>query len=135
MNRMTMLVGVLTLGMLGLPSAVSWARAPTPFDGTYRGSMTQGVTGQSSDRPTPICETTRPMNMTISYGNVFVVYLDWHKHTLHYRGTVDASGKIDAQHTNRDGSAALLTGQIANNQFTGHMNRGRCDYEVAMAKQ
>jgi len=47
---------------------------------------------------------------------------------------MDATGKIDAWHTNQGGSRSILAGQISGDAANLDLNRGRCYYTVAMTK-
>jgi hypothetical protein len=69
--------------------------------------------------------------MTIRGGYMVMEYPDWKRHTLHYRGIVNPSGAVSL----RDGSIAILTGQLSNGQVTGTMRRGPCFWDLTLAKQ
>jgi hypothetical protein len=117
-----------------IPPPASRIRAS--FDGAYTGSMTQSASGLSNaNHADPNCVEERPATMTIRNGNVYIVYSDWKRHRLHYRGKVNASGLVDAYHKNGDGSSAIISGTISDNGFTANMERGPCDYTVTMAKK
>ena len=73
--------------------------------------------------------------MMIRNGAVSIQYADWQRHVLHYRGTVNASGWIDAYRTNRDGSSSILSGQISSDTLTANMERGPCDYTATLARR
>src|SRR5271170_8001075 len=115
--------------------------APPPmnvalFNGTYAGPMILSPTGQStSEESRSKCTEHRTGTMTVRNGTVIIQYADWKGHILHYRGTVDASGAVNLEHTNSDGSKAVLTGQIQNNGFTGNMLREPCDYTVQLTRR
>jgi hypothetical protein len=81
------------------------------------------------------CQEQRPATMTIHNGYVYIQYRDWKRHLLHYRGKVNASGWVDAYHTNRDGSHSILSGQMSDGQLIANMERGPCDYQVTLAKK
>lgn len=73
--------------------------------------------------------------MSVHNGTVIIQYANWKGHILHYRGKVDATGAVSLEHTNGDGSKAVLTGQIQNNGFTGDMRRDPCLYSVQLARR
>jgi hypothetical protein len=83
-------------------------------------------------RSNSACVSRRPVSMKIERGSVTIWYNNWEGQTIHYRGKLDLTGKIDAWHTNGDGSRSLLAGEIGNTGFTGHMSRGLCSYDVTM---
>jgi hypothetical protein len=62
--------------------------------------------------------------------------VNWGGNTIHYHGKVDATGRIEAWHTNGDRTRSVLTGHITNNGFTGYMERGTgkdyCAYGLTM---
>lgn len=117
------------------PSSAAPRTISTAFDGKYTGSMSLGPFGHSTqDRTSPACVETRPAEMTIRNGYVYIHYADWKRHRLHYRGTVNAYGRVDAYHTNRDGSSSILAGRIRNSVLTADMERGLCDYSLTLAK-
>ena len=123
------------------PAAAMPPPAPPPmnvasFNGTYTGPMTLSPTGQSTaNESRSKCTEHRTGTMTVRNGNVIIQYANWKGHVLHYRGSVDASGGVNLEHTNSDGSKAVLTGQIQNNGFTGDMRRDPCLYTVTLAKR
>lgn len=123
------------------PAAAMPPPAPPPmnvasFNGTYAGPMVLAPTGQStSNESRTKCTEHRTATMTVRNGTVTIQYADWKGHILHYRGTVDASGAVNLEHTNSDGGKAVLTGQIQNNSFTGDMRRDPCDYTVQLARR
>jgi len=45
--------------------------------------------------------------MRIERGDVAISYTDWGGHKIDYRGKVDPTGKINAWHTNGDGSSSI----------------------------
>jgi hypothetical protein len=73
--------------------------------------------------------------MSIRNGYVVVWYQDWHVHTIHYKGQVNAQGAVTAYHRNADGSASVLKGQISSGQLTADTLRGRCHYSFNLSKQ
>jgi hypothetical protein len=86
-------------------------RPPSSYDGSYAGTLTQMETTSQLGTNEPACEHSRSVNMTIEGGNVTVAYLDWGKNTIHYRGTLNPTGTLNAWHTNGDGTRSILTGQ------------------------
>ena len=80
------------------------------------------------------CAPDRPTSMRVKRGDVRIWYQDYHGHTLHYRGKIDATGKINAWHTNQGGSRSILAGQISGDGANLDLNRGRCYYTVSMTK-
>ena len=72
--------------------------------------------------------------MRLKRGDVRIWYKDWNQHTLHYRGRIDATGRVESSHTNRGGEGATLALQVSDNQATGNLERGRCYYSVTMTK-
>jgi hypothetical protein len=118
------------------PTPPPAGRTGTSFDGAYTGSMAQSASGLSTQtgNTSPACVEERPATMTIRNGNVYIRYRDWKRHTINYRGKVNASGWVDAYHKNSDGSSSILSGQISNNELTANMERGPCDYTATLAK-
>jgi hypothetical protein len=80
------------------------------------------------------CDPEMPINMRVKRGDVRIWYKNFVGHTLHYRGRIDATGKIETSHTNRGGGGAILALQISNNEASGDLQRGRCWYSVTMTK-
>jgi hypothetical protein len=119
---------------LSLTAAATAAQQATSFDGVYKGQMTLGPTAATPQYTHPACVESRDAEMTIRGGYVYISYRDYKQHLLHYRGRVTPDGRVSAYHRNRDGSAAILTGTIGGNQLTGDMRRGKCDYNVNLAK-
>ena len=123
-----------------MPPAPLPAPPPSPtrtsFDGRYTGSMTLSPSGLSTrtGNTSPACVDERPATMRIIKSNVYIDYLDWKRHKLHYRGKVNASGWVDAYHTNRDGSRSILSGQMSDAGLTANMERGPCDYQVTLTR-
>jgi hypothetical protein len=72
--------------------------------------------------------------MRVKRGTVRIWYKNHNGHTLHYRGKIDATGKLDAWHTNRGGDRSILAGQISGDTAHLDLNRGRCYYVVDMTK-
>ena len=106
------------------------------FDGMYVGSMTIASSGLSSgDLNRTGCVSRRIARMEVHGGWASIRYRDWKRHKLHYRGQVDPTGAVTAQHRNIDGSEAILSAQINGNELTGTMRRGPCEYSVALAKR
>jgi len=109
--------------------------ARTSFDGLYKGTMSLAASKQTTETLTGGgCPEERPVNMRVKRGDVRIWYQDYKRHTLHYRGKIDATGKVDAYHTEGGGSRAILAGQFSNGEFTADLNRGRCAYTVTMTK-
>ena len=97
--------------------------------------MTQETFGRSSEELTGgNCDPDMPINMRIKRGDVRIWYKNYAQHTLHYRGKIDATGKVESLHTNRGGSQSIFAMQISNDQATGNMERGRCYYAVTMTR-
>jgi hypothetical protein len=113
--------------------------SPATFDGIYAGSLTSAagpvLTGPSGAGNASKCWEYRRAKMTVRKGTMVMEYPNWKGHILHYRGTVDAAGAVNLRHTNRDGSIAILTAEISNNQLIGSMRRGPCIWDVKLAKQ
>jgi hypothetical protein len=74
------------------------------------------------------CNPPLPMSMRVKRGDVRIWYQNYVGHTLHYRGKIDHAGKINAWHTNSDGSRSILAGQVSGDEASLHLNRGRCFY-------
>ena len=107
----------------------------TSFDGLYKGTMSQTASTQTTGSLVGGgCDPDLPMSMRVKRGDVRIWYKNFVGHTLHYRGKIDATGKIDAWHTNRGGSRSILAGQISGDTANLDLNRGRCYYTVAMTK-
>jgi len=118
------------------PASAAPTRTLTPFDGKYTGSLNLAPSGLSTrDSNGSDCVEGRPATMMIRNGAVYIQYADWQRHVLHYRGTVNASGWVDAYHTNRDGSSSILSGQISSDALTANMERGPCDYTATLARK
>jgi hypothetical protein len=80
------------------------------------------------------CASDRTTSMRVKRGDVRIWYKNFTGSTLHYRGKIDATGKINAWHTNRGGDRSILAGQINGDTADLDLNRGRCYYTVAMTK-
>ena len=107
----------------------------TSFDELYKGSLTQEAYGGSTETLTGgNCTPETAVSMRIKRGDVRIWYKDWKQHTLHYRGRIDATGKVEASHTNSGGEGAILALQVSDNQVSGNLERARCYYQVAMTK-
>ena len=105
------------------------------FDGLYKGTMSQTASTQTTGELVGGgCTPDRPTSMRIKRGDVRIWYQDFVGHTLHYRGKIDATGKINAWHTNRGGSRSILAGQISGDTANLDLNRGRCYYTVSMTR-
>jgi hypothetical protein len=106
-------------------------RSSSGHDGSYAGWMTLLASGQF--RSNPACVSRAPVSMKIERDNVTISYTNWQGQTIHYHGKLDPTGKIDARHTNGDGSGSLLAGQIGDSGFTGHlMARDLCSYDLTL---
>jgi hypothetical protein len=106
------------------------------YDGAYYGSLTlqsAGLSGDSLNRSG--CVSQRAATAAVRRGIINIEYANWKRHRLHYKGKVDATGAVTAYHRNSDGSASILNGQISAGQLTGDMQRGPCNYAVALAKR
>ena len=113
-------------------SGVSPQAAAIGYDGAYAGSMAQSV-GHLGAHSNPNCVFSRPVSMRIERGDVTISYTDWGGHKIDYRGKVDPAGKINAWHTNGDGSSSITSGQIGGNGFTGHLLEPEgCAYALTM---
>jgi hypothetical protein len=130
-----------------LPPAAAAAPPPTPpppsappptlasFNGHYAGLATLGVSGVETQGTTnPVCVDRRPISMTIRNGYATIVYQDWKLHTLHYRGRVDPGGGINTSHLNGDGSRSVFALHPSPDGWNGDMQRGNCQYMVAMTR-
>jgi hypothetical protein len=107
----------------------------TSFDGLYKGTMSQTASTQTTGALVGGgCDSDRPTSMRVKRGDVRIWYQNHNGHTLHYRGKIDPTGKINAWHTNRGGSGAILAGQISGDTANLDLNRGRCYYTVALTK-
>ena len=107
----------------------------TSFDGLYKGMFTAEAFGRSTESFTGgNCDPDLPINMRIKRGYVRIWYKNYVGHTLHYRGRIDATGKIETAHTNAGGSQSIFALQVSGDQATGNMERGRCWYGVTMAR-
>jgi len=127
------------------PPPVAMAPPPGPppqmatavsLDGAYYGSLTlqsAGLSGDSLNRSG--CVSQRAATAAVRRGIINIEYANWKRHRLHYKGKVDATGAVTAYHRNSDGSASILNGQISGGQLTGDMQRGPCNYAVALSKR
>jgi len=118
------------------PPAAAAPPGPTSaaFDGRYAGTMTVGVSDVAFSTATyPVCSDRR-VDMTIQHGDATVSYKDWKQHTLHYRGRVDAAGRVDMSHLNGDGVRSVFTLEMSGNRSNGQMQRGDCRYDVSMTR-
>ena len=107
----------------------------TSFDGLYKGTMTQTASKQTTATLTGGgCNPDRPMSMRVKRGDVRIWYLNYVGHKLHYRGKINTTGKINAWHTNSDGSRSILAGQVSNDEARLNLNRGRCYYLATLTK-
>jgi len=107
----------------------------TSFDGLWAGTMApQPYGGGTQDLTGGNCDPEMQINMRVKRGDVRIWYKNYAQHTLHYRGKIDATGKIESLHTNRGGSQSTFALQVSNGQATGNMERGRCWYGVTMTK-
>jgi hypothetical protein len=107
----------------------------TSFDGLYKGTMSQTASKQTTDALVGGgCDPDLPVSMRVKRGDIRIWYKNFVGHTLHYRGKIDATGKITAYHTNRGGDRAILGGQISGDTANLDLNRGRCYYTVALTK-
>lgn len=114
------------------PSGLSPQAAAIGYNGTYAGSMANSV-GHLGAHSNPNCVSSRPVSMRIERGEVVISYTDWGGHNINYRGNVDATGKINAWHTNGDGSSSILSGRIGGDGFTGHLLEPEgCSYALTM---
>lgn len=107
----------------------------TSFDGLYKGSMApEPYGGGTQELVGGNCDPEMPINMRIKRGDVRIWYKNYAQHTLHYRGRIDATGKVETSHTNRGGGGAIFALQISDNQATGNLQRGRCWYSVTLTR-
>ena len=114
------------------PSGLSPQAAAIGYDGTYAGSMAQSV-GHLGAHSNPNCVFRTPVSMRIERGEVVISYTAWGGHNIDYRGKVDATGKINAWHTNGDGSSSIASGRIGGDGFTGHLLEPEgCSYALTM---
>ena len=122
--------------MAAPPAPPPMAAMPASVDGVYVGSLTLASAGLSDqDLNRTGCVSGRPARALVRGGLINIEYANWKRHKLHYKGRVDAAGVVTASHRNSDGSASILNGQIANGQLTGDMQRGPCNYTVALAQR
>jgi hypothetical protein len=113
--------------------------APPPtlasYNGRYAGQATNGPqAGGTEESTNPVCVDNRPMNMSIKNGYVTIWYRDWKHHLLHYRGRIDAAGKIYSSHLNGDGSRSIFSMQMNGDTASGDMERGHCNYQITMSR-
>jgi hypothetical protein len=102
------------------------------YDGAYPGSMAQSI-GHLGAHSNPSCVSSRSVSMRIERGDVTISYADWGGHKIDYHGKVDATGKINAWHTNSDGSSSILSGRIGGDGFTGRLlDAENCAYALTM---
>jgi hypothetical protein len=105
------------------------------FDGRYAGTATVEASGvQTQSTTNPLCVEGRPLDMTIHNGFVTIWYHNWKRNKLHYRGHIDASGKILVSHLNGDGSRSVFTLQMQSDSANGQMQRGDCWYTVSFSR-
>jgi hypothetical protein len=122
------------------PPPMAPAPPPPPptlasYNGRYAGQATNGPSGVETEGTTnPVCVDNRPMNMSIKNGYVTIWYRDWKHHLLHYRGRIDAAGKIYSSHLNGDGSRSVFSMQMNGDSASGDMQRGNCSYQVTMSR-
>jgi hypothetical protein len=123
------------LGIVALACVATAAGAQSAYDGSYGGSMMLTADPLPNGESYAACVSTRPVSMQISYGVVTLAYADWGQNIIHYRGRVNASGDVQAWHTNGDGSRSILTGRVQQAMFTGDLDRDqhRCPYSVVMS--
>jgi hypothetical protein len=120
----------------GPPPQMAAAVPMESFDGAYYGSLTLQSSGLSSgDYNRTGCVSQRAATAAVRRGIINIEYANWKRHRLHYKGKVDATGAVTAYHRNSDGSASVLNGQISGGQLTGDMQRGPCNYGVALNKR
>jgi len=113
-------------------SGVAPQAAAIGYDGAYAGSMSQSV-GHLGAHSNPNCVFSRPVGMRIERGDVTISYTDWGGHKIDYRGKVDHTGKINAWHTNGDGSSSILAGRIGGDGFTGNLlDAENCAYALTL---
>jgi hypothetical protein len=107
----------------------------TSFDGLWKGTMAaQAFGGGTQTLVGGNCNPDAPINMRVKRGIVRIWYKNFNGHTLHYRGKIDATGKIETLHTNRGDSQSIFALQVSGDQATGNMERGRCWYGVTMTR-
>ena len=128
------------------PSPVAAAPPPLPpppppppahmsFDGLYKGKMTQTASRQTTEALTGGgCNPDLPMSMRIKRGDVRIWYQNFVGHTLHYRGKITTAGRINAWHTNGDGSRSILAGTVSDGEARLNLNRGRCHYIATLTR-
>jgi hypothetical protein len=120
------------------PAMPAPAPAPpshTSFDGLYKGTMTaQAFGGGTQELTGGNCNPDAPINMRVKRGTVRIWYKNFAGHTLHSRGRIDATGKIETGHTNAGGNQSIFALQVSGDQATGNMERGRCWYGVTMTR-
>jgi hypothetical protein len=122
--------------LLGLCLAGSAAGAQTPgyaFDGTYNGTMQLDAGGRNDAFSEP-CQDSRPATMVISRGYVVITYPDFHRHIIHYKGSVAGDGTVTAYHRNSNGSASSLSGSVSGGLFNAETLRGQCQYSFALSR-
>jgi hypothetical protein len=125
------------LGIVVLAGVATTAQAQSfsAYDGSYGGSMMLTADPLPNGESYAPCVSARPVSMQIAHGIVTLAYADWGQNIIHYRGRVDASGDVQAWHTNGDGSRSILTGRVQQAMFTGDLDRDlhRCPYSVVMS--
>ena len=106
------------------------------FDGLYKGTMSQTASTQTTGDLVggQFMNLDRPVSMRVKRGDVRIWYQDHNGHTLHYRGKIDAAGKLNAWHMNQGGSRSILAGQLSDGGANLDLNRGRCYYTVSMTR-
>jgi hypothetical protein len=105
------------------------------FDGLYKGTMAQTASTQTTGELVGGgCNPDAPINMRVKRGTVRIWYKNFNGRTLHYRGKIDATGKIETLHTNVGGNQSIFGLQVSGDQATGNMERGRCWYGVTMTR-
>jgi hypothetical protein len=119
-----------------VPPSVPPAPPPrTSFDGLYKGTMTAQTFGRGTETLTGgNCNPDAPINMRVKRGTARIWYKNFAGHTLHYRGRIDATGKIETSHTNTGGHQSIFSLQVSGDEATGNMERGRCWYGVTMTR-
>jgi hypothetical protein len=109
--------------------------AHVSFDGLYKGTMTQTASRQTTGTLTGGgCNPDLPMNMSIKRGDVRIWYQNFVGHTLNYRGKINTAGRINAWHTNGDGSRSILAGKVSDGEASLNLNRGRCHYIATLTR-
>ena len=128
------------------PQQVAVAPPPSPgppppppprtyFDGLYKGTMAaQAFGGGTQTLVGGNCNPDAPINMRVKRGTVRIWYKNFNGRTLHYRGNIDATGKIETLHTNVGGGQSIFALQVSGDQAAGNMERGRCWYGVTMTR-